>query len=253
MSRLNSQYSRLVRVIALAAIFSTSVSNALGQSTPFCVTVKTFSGAALEPSAEHRIVFDNGLVYDLPQIDPSTVTLYDPAQGRVTLLDRPRQVQTTISIDDLINVTAQARAAAEADEQKKEQLGLNARVQTSNRMVGYSIQFGGATYHTSTQKPSNPAMAADFGQLSDLAARLNLVRRHPLPPFARMTLNDRVTSAGEIPLETTLTLKRGDQTDEYRSTMAIGEVTEADKTAMIEIQGMAGLYKNVPLAEFPSE
>lgn len=222
------------------------------QSVPFCVSVKTFVGSSVQPAAENRIVFDNGLVYELPQLDPSTLTLYDPSQGLVTLLDRTNQVQSVVRIDDLVTATAQARAAADTDE-KREQIGLNARVRTSDRMIGYSIEFGGAVYHTSTQKPSSSSMASEFGRLSDLAARVNLVRRHPLPPFARMTLNDRITSAGEIPLETTLSLTRGDRTDEYRSVMTIGEITPADQTAMKEVQGMMTLYKNVALVDFPSE
>ncbi|QDT04469.1 hypothetical protein K227x_28600 [Rubripirellula lacrimiformis] len=221
-----------------------------GTDSRFTVTVKTFVGAQSDPIAEHRIVFDNGLIYDLPQIDSATVTVYDPAQGHVTLMDRPRQVQSTISIDDLVKITAQARASADTPD-KQEQLGLTATVQKSNRMIGYSIHFAGATYHMSTQKPAHPTMASEFGQFSDLAARMNLVRQSWLPPFARMTLSDRITAAGEIPLETSLTIQRGDRTDEYRTTMLIGELTEDDAKSIQEVRGMLTLYKTVSLDEVP--
>ncbi|TWU46221.1 hypothetical protein Poly51_56170 [Rubripirellula tenax] len=250
MSSHSQFYRGLSMVVAIAVGCTLGARPSSAEDRTFCVTVKTFLGTSADASAEHRIIFDNGLIYDLPQLDPATVTVYDPAQGRVTMLDRPRQVQSSIRIDDLIEFTSKARAAATTDEQRA-QLGLNSKVKTSDRMIGYMIQFSGATYHTSTQKPADPKMASEFGQFFDLASRLNLVRNTWLPPFARMTLNDRLTSSGEIPLETTLTIKRGEQTNEYRTTTTIDGLADRDRTAIDEVRGMMTLYKEVAAGDFP--
>ncbi len=219
------------------------------QST-FCVVIKTYDGDGDAATAEHRIVFDNGLVYDLPQISPATVTMYDPAQLRVTLLNRPSQTQSTLSTEDLVKVTAMARAAADTPS-KRDQLGLGAFVQRGEAAGNYSIKFSGATYETTTQRPASQQMAKDFGQFSDLASRLNLVRRHWLPPFARMTLSDRLTADGVIPLAMTLTIERREKIETYRTTMSIEEPTRADQSAIEEVRGMMTLYREVPLTEIP--
>lgn len=242
-------YHAAAKGMILLAIVAGSV-RAETQSRTFCVNCKIFERASLEAAAEHRILFDQGLVYDLPQIDSRYVTVYDPAAQRVILLDRHTQVQSTLSTSDLVKITAQARAAATTPGQQ-EQLGLTAKVVPSKRVIGYSIQFAGAEYHVSPQKPTDPQIAIEYGRFADLASRLNIVRRRGPPPFARMTLNEYLTAAGEIPLETTLTLDRGGQSEEYRSTVEVGELTDADQATIEEVQGMLSLYREVAIADLP--
>lgn len=217
----------------------------------FAVNVQTFMDASAEPVADHRIVLDNGLFYDLPQIETSTVTVYDTAAGTVTLLDRATQVQTTVAVDDLVRITAQARAAADTAE-KRHRLGIDAVVAPSHRVQGFTIHFGGATYHTTTQTPADPEMASDFARFSDLASRLNLVQRHWLPPFARMTLGDHLRTIGLMPLETTLAIERGGQVDQYRSRVVIGNIDATDEATIKQTAGMRSLYREVSLDEFPN-
>ncbi|MGI9471259.1 MAG: hypothetical protein ACR2NZ_07000 [Rubripirellula sp.] len=216
----------------------------------FRVTTKIFVGAELDAASEHLILFDEGLVYDLPQIETRFVTVYDPARKQVTLMDRQEQVQTTISTEDLVKVTAQARAAAMTPAQR-EQLGIEARVALSQRVVGYTIQFANMEYHTTTQKPNDPAMAADYAMFADLASRLNLIRRIGPPPFGRMTLNQRIAAEREVPLETVLTLRRGEQKEDYRSTHELAELNQNDLDKIKEARGMLLLYRHVDLEDFP--
>ncbi len=225
---------------------------ASGWAATFRVTTRVYQGADLQPSAEHRILFDEGLVFDLPQINSRFVTVYDPAQDRVTLLDRQTQVQSSLRIEDLVKVTAAARASASSKEQR-ERLGLDSEVEKSSRVIGYAIRFGNLEYHTTTQKPDDPTMANDYGQFAILASRLNLVRRLGPPPFGRMTLSEHVTRLGEIPLETTLTLKAKDGSQEYRSTHVLEELTEADRQQISQVRGMISLYKPVDFNDFPVE
>lgn len=229
----------------------TALANAPGVSAAtFRVVTKIFVEPDLDPASEHLVLFDEGLVYDLPLIESRFVTVYDPARKQVTLLDREEQVQTTVSTDDLVKVTAQARAAAMTPSQR-EQLGLEARVALSKRVVGYTIQFANMEYHTTTQTPSDPQMAADYAVFADLASRLNLIRRVGPPPFGRMTLNQKIASEKAIPLETTLTLRRGKQKEDYRSTHEIAELNKNDLSKIKEAQGMLLLYRHVTLNQFP--
>ena len=225
------------------------------QAATFRVTTKIFEGSKLDAAAEHVILFQEGLVYDFPQIEPRYVTVYDPAQNRVTLLDRETQVQTTLRTEDLVTVTAQARAAARTPEQQ-EQLGLLAKVERSSRVSGYTVRFGNIEYHVTTQRPIDPSVASDFARFADLAARLNIVRRLGPPPFGRMTLNQHIAALSELPLETTLTLHRGDTFQEYRSThqlQELGDVSAEDRKLIEEARGMLSVYRQVDPKEFMSQ
>lgn len=234
-------------VIAFALM--TMASTALAGT--FRLTTKVYSGADLKPAAEHRIVFDQGLVYDLPQIQSRFVTVYDEAQNRVTILDRQTQVQTVLSTTDLEKITAAARAAAVAP-QEKAKLGLLAQVEPSDRVIGYKLKFESLEYHVTTQAPEDESIASDYGRFTILASRLNLVRRLGPPPFGRMTLSQYIAAKGELPMETTLTLRRENQRQEFRSTLELEELTEEDKKKIDEVREMLVLYREVDLNQFPN-
>lgn len=231
---------------ALAAVLVTAAPT--GAAT-FRVTNKIYEGANRDPSAEHWIMFDDTRVYDLPQIESRFVTVYDLATNQITMLDRQTRVQTRLKTADLINAAAQARAAAKTPQQQ-EQLGLNAKVQPSDRGPGVSIRFGNSELHTTTQTPADPAIAAKYGRFADLALRLNILCLGP-PPFARMTLNDHITASGKLPQETTLTIHLQGSKQEYRSTHELAELKEEDRRKIDEVDGMLVLFREVGLKDFP--
>lgn len=242
---------RMTPVALWVAIVAASVTLAqTADAATFRVTTKLYADSDPIPAAEHRILFDQGLIYDLPQIESRFVTVYDEVANRVTILDRQTQVQTSLKVEDLERITAQARAAASTPEQQ-EQLGLNAQVEPSKRVVGYTIRFGNFEYHTSTQTPNDPDVAIDYARFVILASRLNIVRHRGVPPFGRMTLNQHIAAMGELPLETTLTLRRGGQSEKFRSTHALDPLTPTDRNKIDEVRGMLKLYRDVDFKEFP--
>lgn len=216
----------------------------------FRVTTKVYEGPSLDPADEHTILFDDGLAYDLPQIENRFVTVFDPAQKRVTLLDRQERLQATVTTDLLLQYTAQMRATASTP-QEQEQWGLNAKVEKSTQVIGYTVQFGNLEYHATTQNVDDPVMAADYKRFAILAARLNILRRLGPPPFGRMTLSEHIAAKSELPLETTLTVHRGADTTFYRSTHEVETLTDNDRKQINEVRGMLQLYRDVDLNDFP--
>ncbi|EMI22191.1 putative secreted protein [Rhodopirellula maiorica SM1] len=214
-------------------------------SADFRVTTEIYENASPKPAAKHLILFAGNLTYDLAEIQNRDVTVYDPDRKRVILLDRVAKTRTTINTEDLVRITAQARAAAETSEQQQ-RLGIAASPE--NQGPKYSISYGDARYETTTETPSEAEMAVRYGQFVDLASRLNLVHRRGLPPFARMSLSQRIASDGKIPTETTLTIRRGVQVDRFRSSHTfISTLSQQDRQQIDEIGGMLALYKEVPL------
>ncbi len=240
-------------------------------ATEFRVTTKIFAGKDEQPSAEHLLIFTDGLVYDLPQAGDSVVTVYDPRRSRVILMDRATQVRTMISTDELIKMTAELRTLA-ADEKSQTRLGLNAEIlpmvidpksgeaapvelsdaDPAIASDGFMTSYGDASYEVRTQTPRQPAVATAYGQFADWALRLNVARRMGSPPFARMSLNESITAAGLIPKETRLTIRRGLLSDRYRSTHTLIErISEADRKQINEVGGMLVLYQEVSWDQFP--
>jgi hypothetical protein len=235
-----------------AALLAPLLFTAPAAADTFRVTNKIYEGTDRNPSEEHWILFDDGHIYDLPQVESRYVTVYDLVKNQITRLDRKTQVQTTMKTDDLIEATAQARATAKTEEQR-EKLGLTAKVVASNRVTGLSIRFGNYEYHATTQTPPDPAVAARYGRFADLALRLNILRLGAPPPFARMTLNDHIALAGELPAETILVLHLDDAKKQYRSTQELTEVSAADRKKIDEVRGMLALYRPVRPKEFPRQ
>ncbi len=164
-------------------------------------------------------------------------------------MDKKSEVQAVVALDDLLKITAEAKASVSEPEDRK-RLGIDAEVNFDDR---YSIKYGGTEYVVETEKPLDATIATDYGRFADLALRMNIVRPLGPPPFARMTLNSHIAAKGEVPKRSTLTMDRGDVTDRYRSTNEIGELTEADRKSIDEIRGLLVVYRQVPMKEFPRE
>lgn len=270
--------NRIVLMALLGWLATAYDWNALGENTAaarppvaFRVTTTIYAGKDEAPAAKHLVLFHDSLVYDLPEIDDSVVTVYDPPRKRVILIDRATQVRTTIATDDLIRLTAQIRAAA-TDDRARTRLGLDAVVEpivvdpksgeaaplvldeetASIASDGFMTSYGSVRYEVLTQTPRQASVATQYGQFADWAMRLNVVRRIGLAPFGRMNLNDRITAAGQMPRETRLTIRGRLTSDHYRSTHElIEQLSEHDRRQISDVGGMLALYREVPLEEFP--
>ncbi|TWU36115.1 hypothetical protein [Novipirellula artificiosorum] len=217
------------------------------QPATFRVETSIFEGSSKDAVAKHLILFDGGLVYDLPIIEDRFVTVYDSPRKRVILLDRQTKTRSTIGIEDLVRITAQARSAAETREQQA-RLGILATPEFDPDASVYSIEFGEASYKTTVQETSDVDIALQYGQFADLASRLNLVRRIGLPPFARMSLNQRIATDGKMPKETSLAIRRGIAVDRFRSThQVIAYLSQSDRKQIEEAGSMLALYNEVGL------
>ncbi len=238
--------------LLLATFTAFMIPVCLSAATPvtFQVVSKNYVLGEKQPLETYRILFDTAVAYELPQVQNRLVTVYDWSKSQITLLDRLAQVQTTISTDDLVTVTARARAAVlEAGQGKN--LGLSSKVQRDDQTGEYRIQFGSFEYNISTQAPKQQSVATAYGKFVDLAARLSIIRRLGPPLFGRMALNDQITADRRLPLETNRTIANGNQVQRHRSTLQLTEaLTEEDRQQINQVQSMLKLYRDVSLDEF---
>lgn len=236
-------------LVLVAMLIGVSAAQA-ATPTQFRVLATIHTVGQNQPIAEHLTLFDAGIAYHLPQHERRFVTVYDPREQLMVLLDRVSQVQTRVKRDDLIRITAQLRAAIK-NPQDQQKWGMQAQA-TTTPDGRYQIQFGNVQYSATTQTANQPGVAAEFGQFVDLSARLNLLRRLGPPPFGRMTLNQSIAANQLIPLELTRTMARDGRAEELRKYHQLSETLTADDLEQIkQIRSMMTLYRHVPFADFP--
>lgn len=223
----------------------------------FAIIQRVYQADDADPVAQHRLLFDAGVIYDLPEIQTRIVTVYDPAKKQVTLLDRVAKNQTIISAEKLVEFTANVKASTA----HPGDLGIGTAATPSDRVDGYTAEFStttdgkrfGARYDVTTQSVGSRKMADDFGRFSDLSSRLSLLRHRGMPPFARMSISRKLASLGVLPDETRLTVQHGDRTDRFRSKTQIEAFAGKDVETIKEVQGMMASYDSVAMNAFTTE
>jgi hypothetical protein len=240
---------------------------ALVDEQAFAIVQRVYQSEIADPVAQHRLLFDAGVIYDLPEIQTRIVTVYDPAKKMVILIDREAKNQTSISTEKLVEFTANVKAGTA----NPGDLGIGAVVRPSDRVDGYTAEFSTdetsfaesssegdpksfrVRYDVTTQSVTSHAMAKDFGRFSDLSSRLSLLRRRGIPPFARMSLSRKLSSLGVMPHVTTLAVQRGQQLERFRSTTDLEAFTAADSKMINQVRGMMASYEIVVMNEFTTQ
>lgn len=218
----------------------------------FRVETELFEGDSVEPAARHLILFDAGVIYDIRLDNEQTATLYDPTRGRVVLIDRARKQQSVLATTDLLRATAQLRAAAQ-QAGKSGTFGLDAQVtagvrQTPTDPESLQIEFGNVHYRTTTWSVSRPEIAQAYHEFATLAAQLNVVRRRGVPPFARLTLGQKIAEAGAIPLDMHLEVWSGIKKERYRAHhLIVEQLSDMDRKRIAEIGRILAQCEDVPL------
>ncbi len=239
-----------VLLVGLSISFAKAKIGEAAETHPFRLTIQMFHGTEPTPIAQHLILFDHDMIYALPSSDEEPITVIDEANQCVTLLDRGSRSRTSIPAADLLHLTSQLRASASTDE-LRQRLGINAQVHVDEPSGVYSVAYGEIAYSTTTQTPAQSHAAEQFSRFSDWASRLNIARKLGMPPFGRMLMNSQIAADGRIPLETSLQVRQGTTTTDYRSRHEVTfALTTADRDRINEIAGMMALYKEVPLTEF---
>ncbi|MEX0824660.1 MAG: hypothetical protein WD119_00755 [Pirellulaceae bacterium] len=243
----------MVILLAMALASSALAGDPLPSGPSFRIETEMFQGNETAPVSRHKILFDAGVIYDIHENGGRWSTVFDPARGRVILLDKKMQVQTQVSTEELIRATAQLSAAAK-EAGKADSLGLNAKPIPLKKEDGYAIAFGSLHYEMTTQTVSSEELAHAYHELAVWAARLNVLRRRGAPPFARLTLGELVASEGRLPLHLILTIDQGLKKERYRAHhLVVERLSELDRKAIDHVGDRLAAFKKVSFEEFPSD
>jgi hypothetical protein len=219
----------------------------------FRVEIDLYEGEAKAPQSQHLILFDSGVVYDIPVGQGSTISVFDIPRQRVVLLHKMSRVRSAIDTNTLVQLTAQVRAAAAA-KGGGAALGLDAKVEQGKQPDSYVVQFGTTRYEVTSQLVTDSAIAAEFSSFTAWASRLNNACRMGSPPFARITLAEHLAAENRLPRQVKLEVRQLLKTRTFRSEhLVVERLSDLDRKKISDVGGMMATFQEVDFSEFPAD
>jgi hypothetical protein len=210
MASWNKTFTRWI--IGLAVATMALPGTAAGQD--FRVDTELFKNQDKAPFVQTLTIFAEGIVYDFRLTEPLEATVFDPRNGRFTLLDEKRKVKATVTTQELLDycLALDDQAAKGKDrlfafcavpefETTEKDVDRNGQTHVELRMAGKPL-----TYVALGQRPERKEAAQAYRHFTDWCARLNSTRPGNLPAGARLALNQALADHELLPLEISRTI-----------------------------------------------
>jgi hypothetical protein len=186
---------------------------AVAGAQDFRVDTEVFFGTEKEP-VEALTVFTKGRVYDFLLAEPREITVYDPINGKFTLLNEARQVQASITTQELMAFTLDMHTQAKQAKDSLLAFAADPKFETNfedvteNGQSFVRVVMAGKPleYVALGQKPERVETARIYRNFADWYARLNATRTLNLPAGARLALNQAMAERDLLPREITRTI-----------------------------------------------
>jgi hypothetical protein len=205
-----TRYSALAAwLLALGALYALPSAEA----QDFRVDTEVFFGAEKNP-VETLTIFTEGRVYDFLLAEPREITVYDPKNGKFTLLNESQRIQSFVTTQDLMAYTLDletqavqeknsliAFAARPQFETKSEEVTENGQTLTRVTLAAKPLE-----YVVLGQQPDRGQAVQIYRNFADWYARLNSTRPLNLPAGARLALNQALAERNLLPREITRTI-----------------------------------------------
>lgn len=215
----------------------------------FCVETDVIEGTEAKPVQRSATLFSNGVAYNLSQ-DSGELMVVDWKNDRIILLNTQQEIQTTVQISRLQKLLESAKQQSAATTL----VGFVKGAEKVQR-EGAKIRVGDMLmqYEATLQRPDEEERAHGFAQqyrhFAD-ATKLLSAFAGP-PPFHRLKLNEAICEDGSLPDEITLTMRVGEETVVYKSTLhVIWTLSRNDKRRIGEIGDMLVTFEDLDYREF---
>lgn len=196
----------LLRIVVAIAIAISTLAHA--HAADWRIQTKIFDGESRKPTIETTTLFYDARVYDL-LASPEETTVFDPAAGKLIVLDAKRKLRTEITTSELQELTKHLAAAASRKSDPLMQFAADPKFETTfsaakkeltchSPLLTYEVQADAA--------PSND-VAAQYQTFADWYARLNAVQPGRIPPHARLVVNGELGRRQLVPTAVRLVLK----------------------------------------------
>ncbi len=180
------------------------------QSADFRVVNEVFVGNQKEPVNRSVTIFHEGAVYDF-LADPQEVVVFDPAKGRLVLLDLERRIRTELNTAEVEQFSQRLKQwASQQQDPLLRFLGAPEFSEQFDEVSGELILSSAwLTYRILLADAPSPEACHQYRRFCDWMARLNtLLRASARPPFARLLANEAIARHEATPREVRLTIAR---------------------------------------------
>lgn len=248
-------YMRIISALATLAMAS-AVEIPTAVAADFRVQTKVYSGDASQLIGTNSTIFRGGVVYDY--MDGSNeVTIFDPAQRRIVLVDVQRGVQAQMSTDEIVQLTSWVKQQASGSNNAFLKFCAQPKFNVSHDAAKQLWKFDSKvlSYQVVTMSPGD-AIADQYREFGDWYARFNsIVRPHIQPPFPRLVVNERLARTKSIPKSVRLWIspqpRTGNQEMVIRSVHDVSaEVTPSDLKRVEQTQQQLSSFRRVSIKDF---
>jgi hypothetical protein len=228
----------------------------VGKGEDFRVDTRVFQGRDELPHATNTTIFRNGQVYDI-QTESRELTIYAPRLQRIILLSPKHKQKTELSTEQLERFCAQLkeRGTKATDSGLKFMLQPNLSMQAGSGPNERVFPSDFLTYQVETFSPRAAEIAEQYGEFSDLSAKLNALTNRGWPPFPRLQVNAALAAEGLVPSKVTLLIPAksvltGKNVHLRSEHEFLNRLTDSDQQKIAAAEDAFGTFDTVTLREF---
>ncbi len=228
------------------------------QAEGFRIENQIFLEDEAEPKTTSTTIFYEDLVYDYLE-NPKEITVFDPAAGRLILLDPVRKIRSELSSRELKGLSGRLRtwAAGHADEFLRFSANPDFEEDYDTSTGGLQLRSPWITYEVTTLEPARREILKRYMEFCDCYCLLN-TRLNPgsRPPFPRMQLNRALERLDRMPQEVHLTVRPkgnaflGEKMSARSRHHVIPHLLESDRSRVAQTDQFMAMFRPLPLGDY---
>ena len=178
------------------------------------------------------------------------ITIFDIPRGSITLVDKQRKMQTSISTSQLMAFMATVKSQPQASTKGNQLVSPQFKEQYETTKKVLTLADEKLTYRVRGIRPKHPEFVERFQFFADWYARLNATRFGNPPPFGRIKLNQSLSKHGLIPaeVERTVVLNGANQAAQKMRShhLTNWQLTDTDHKRIEQAKTCLQTYPKVP-------
>jgi hypothetical protein len=245
-----------VAVLAVLAVVGIGAVTEPATAADFRVENRVFVEDQRTPISRSLTLFCQGQVFDILD-DAGEAILFDPAAGRLTLLDPARKLRADLTTAEVAAFVERVNQAAAGSRDPLIKFAASPSFSEKRDADDGEITLAGPwmTYRALPQPGADAEAARQYAEFSDWLARLNTaLQPGSRPPGARLALNAALAGRPAIPRRVELTLnspKPGVRPSASHSTHELAMTLTPDDLARVaELRRQAEEFRATPLAAY---
>lgn len=236
--------------------FLLTVGVAVGQTkrefTDFRIDIDIYDDESKPPVSSVQTIFSAGQYIELDDAK-GRVTVVDPGQGLITILDSKRKSLVSL---EMANIEQQLNTVLSemTPEQRRKFSSEGGPTDEGDNYVSLGNEWFRYKFRPVT--PANPIIATSYGDFANWSARVN-ARYYNAPPFIRMQLNQMLIDQRQLPAELRRFTVVPGKTDapakkeEIVARLIVKEsLSEKDRTRVASVSKSMDEYKKTTDREF---